>query len=292
LGIARESLLGLSIGTLLIGGYQAFAQFYRFAASEAASDTFRPHAISLVLGGGVVAALLGPALAMMGEHLLEPAHTGSFLILAVLALVAVVLLWGVRAPLPDTEASGDRPRPLTAILRQPTYAVALLGAVTGSGVMVVAMTATPLAMTQHGHAFAGVATVIQLHVLGMFGPSFFTGALISRFGTLRIMCGGAGLLAAHAVLSFTGGIGFVSFACALVLLGVGWNFLFVGSTTLLTSAYRPVEKGLAQAANDLLVLVVVFLSSIGAGALLHAVGWQWMNVILLPWLLMAVIAVL
>ena len=156
--------------------------------------------------------------------------------------------------------------------------------------MVLAMTATPLAMTQHGHALSPIATVIQLHVLGMFAPSFFTGALIARFGSPRIMWCGAGLLAAHVALSVSG-IGLASYAFALALLGVGWNFLYIGGTTLLTTAYRPVEKARAQAANDLIILVVAFLSSLGAGVLLDAIGWRLMNVMLLPWLLMVVAAV-
>jgi MFS family permease len=286
-----DSLLALSIGTLLIGTYQAFAQFYRFAASEVSDDGFRPRAISLVLAGGVAAALLGPALAELGGPLLGPRFAGSFLILASISLVAAVLLLGLRVPMPAAERTLDRPRPLIAIMRQPSYATGLFGAATGSGVMVLAMTATPLAMTQDHHSLSNVATVIQIHVLGMFLPAFVTGSLIARFGVLRIMLGGAALLLAHVALTFSG-TRFTSFALALTVLGVGWNFLYIGGTTLVTSAYRPAEQARAQAANDLLIFVVGLASALGAGALLHAVGWRLMNAMLLPWLLMAIIALL
>jgi MFS family permease len=289
-GVYAGSLLALSLGTLLIGAYQGFAQFYRFAAAEASDDTFRPRAISLVLGGGVAAALLGPGLGRLGGPLLEPAYTGSFLILAATSVVAAGVLAKLRIPIPKPEASGSGSRPLLAIMRQPTYAVALFGAATGAGVMVLAMTATPLAMMHHEHSLSGAATVIQAHILGMFLPSFFTGSLIARFGVLRVMAAGAALLSAHVIVTVSG-TGFASFAGALVLLGVGWNFLYIGGTTLLTSAYLPAERASAQAANDLTIFAVALVSALSAGALLQAVGWQWMNAVLLPWPLLAIIAV-
>jgi MFS family permease len=289
-GIYLGSLLVLSAGTLLLGAYQASALFYRFAASEASDEPFRPRAISLVLAGGVVAAFLGPALGTLGAPLLEPAYVGSFLILAVTCVVAAALLTRLRVPMPQAEAGESGSRPLLAIMGQPTYAVALFGAATGSGVMVLAMTATPLAMAQHEHGLAAGAVVIQAHVLGMFLPSFFTGSLISRFGVVRIMFAGIALLSAHVALSLSG-TGFISFASALVLLGVGWNFLYLGGTTLLTSTYLPAERARAQAANDLAIFVVGLAASLSAGALLEAVGWRVMNLFLLPWLLLALIAI-
>jgi MFS family permease len=290
LGVHFRSLLVLLLGMLLVGAYQAFALFYRFAASEVSDDEFRPRAISLVIAGGVVAAVLGPALGTLGVGLLESAYTGSFLILASVALVAAGLLTGLRVPMPKAEVDRNTGRPLLTIMMQPSYAVALFGAATGSGVMVLAMTATPLAMVNHQHSLAASAMVIQAHVLGMFLPSFFTGSLIARFGILRIMLVGVALLAAHVAVSLTG-TGFGSFASALVLLGVGWNFLYIGGTTLLTKTYREEERARAQAANDLTVFVVGLASSLAAGALLQAVGWYLMNLILLPWLLVAAIAI-
>lgn len=171
-------------------------------------------------------------------------------------------------------------------MRQPAYAVALFGAATGYGVMILAMTATPLAMVHHQHDLADATMVIQMHVLGMFLPSFFTGSLIARFGVLRIMLAGVGLFLGHVLLTLSG-TGFPSFASALILLGVGWNFLYIGGTTLLTRSYLPAERGRAQAANDLLIFVVGLGASLSAGALLQSVGWQTMNLMLLPWLLAA-----
>ena len=289
-GIYAGSLLVLSLGTLLLGANQAFAQFYRFAAAELSDDKFRPRAISLVLGGGVAAALLGPALGTLGKPLLEPDYTGSFLILAATSALAACVLAALRIPRPKVESGGDQSRALLTIMRQPTYAVALFGAATGAGVMVLAMTATPLAMVHHDHSLSGAATVIQAHVLGMFVPSFFTGSLIARFGVLRVMAAGAALLSAHVMVTLSG-TGFASFAGALVLLGVGWNFLYIGGTTLLTSTYRPAERANAQAAHDLVIFAVGLISALSAGALLQAIGWQRMNALLLPWSLTPIIAV-
>jgi MFS family permease len=174
---------------------------------------------------------------------------------------------------------------------QPAYLVALFGAVTGYGVMILAMTATPLAMMHHQHDLPTTTTVIQLHVLGMFLPSFFTGSLIARFGVLRIMLAGIGLFAGHVALSLTG-TGFGSFASALMLLGVGWNFLYVGGTALLTTTYTPAEKGRAQAINDMTIFIVGLASSFSAGALLQIFGWQALNMLLLPWMAAAALALI
>lgn len=290
-GIATRSLLLLSLGTLLVGAYSGFAQFYRFAAAEVADGAFRPRAIAFVLAGGVVAAILGPALARLGGPLIDPVYTGSFLILSVITLIAAGLLVGLRVPNPVGAASTDRGRPLAQVVRQPTYLVALFGAATGMGVMVYAMTATPLAMVGHQHDLADATLVIQMHVLGMYLPSFFTGTLIARFGVLRIMFTGLILLAAHVLLALSG-TGLVSFASALIMLGVGWNFLYIGGTTLLTRAYTPAEHGGAQAVNDFTIILVGLIGSLSAGALLQALGWQTMNLLLLPWLVVTAGAVL
>ena len=288
-GISLGSLLLFSVGTFLVGAYQGAAQFYRFAASELADEAFRSRAISLVLAGGVAAALLGPALGTFGARLLAPVYAGSFLLLALTSVVAAGLLLGLRIPMRKPDENAGEPRPLSVILRQPTYAVALFAAATGAGVMVLAMTATPLAMRHDHHGLDKTALVIQLHVLGMFLPSFFTGTLISRFGVLRIMFVGLVLLGGHITVSLVGQ-GFGSFASALVLLGVGWNFLYVGGTTLLTESYFPAERGRAQAANDLIVFLVALISSLSAGPLLEGLGWRLMNASMLPWLFLAAVA--
>jgi MFS family permease len=291
LGLWLGSLVVLSIGTFLVGAYQAFAQFYRFAAGEVADDAFRPRSISLVLAGGIAAALLGPAIGRLGGPLLSTTYVGSFLLLALVSVVAALLLTRLQMPVPPPAQAGLVARPLARIVLQPTYLVALFAATTGYGVMILAMTATPIAMVHHHHALADAATVIQLHVLGMFVPSFFTGSLIARFGVLRVMLTGVALLTGHVLTTLTG-TGFESFAAALILLGVGWNFLYVGGTTLLTTTYTAAERGRAQATNDLSIFVVGLLSSLGAGALLDAAGWQMTNLLLLPWLATAALALL
>lgn len=292
-GIALDSLPLLSAGTFLVGAYQAFAQFYRFAASEVADDAFRPRAISFVMAGGVVAALAGPLLARLGGPLVQPEYLGSFLIMSVVSLVASGVLWSLQVP-PPAAASGQAAgtaRPWQQIVAQPTYLVALFGAATGYGIMILAMTATPIAMVHHHHGLGTAATVIQLHVLGMFLPSFFTGSLIARFGVLRVMLTGVALFVGHILMTLTG-TGFASFASALVLLGVGWNFMYIGGTTLLTSAYQPAERARAQAINDMTIFAVGLVCSLSAGGLMQALGWERMNLVLLPWLGLAAAALL
>lgn len=290
-GLWLGSLALLAFGTFLVGTYQAFAQFYRFAASEVADGAFRARAISLVLAGGIVAALAGPLLGRLGGPLLSPEYVGSFLLLAIVSLVAAGLLLGLRIPAPRAEAIVATGRPWIAIVSQPAYLVALFGAATGYGVMILAMTATPIAMLHHDHGLGAAATVIQLHVLGMFLPSFFTGTLIARLGVLRVMLAGVALLAGHVLMTLSG-TAFESFAGALVMLGVGWNFLYIGGTTLLTTTYTVAEKGRAQATNDMSIFVVGLACSLGAAMLLQAFGWQTLNLLLLPWLTVAALALL
>ncbi|TFW39743.1 MFS transporter [Pseudomonas putida] len=291
-GVWTASLPVMAFGTFLIGCYQSFAQFYRFAASEVADDAFRPKAISLVLAGGVIAALLGPTVGRIGGHLLPALYVGSFLILAVVSATAAVIMLALR--MPDAQADHADPklgRPWWNIVSQPVYLVALFGAATGYGIMILAMTATPLAMLQHHHDLSTAATVIQLHVLGMFLPSFFTGTLIARFGVLKVMLAGVIILTAHILMTWTG-TSFQSFATSLVLLGVGWNFLYIGGTTLLTSSYAPAEKSRAQATNDMVIFAVGLSCSFGAASMLQTLDWQLLNTLLLPWLTSAALAIL
>lgn len=284
LGIWKGSLVLLSAGTFLVGAYQGFAQLYRFAASEVAEESFRPRAIALVLAGGIVAAFVGPWLSRVGGPLLEPRYMGAFLILTAVSLIAAGLLTAIRVPASEAGADRDAPRRRWQdIVKQPTYLVALFGAATGYGIMILAMTATPIAMVHHEHSLNAASSVIQFHVLGMFLPSFFTGSLIARFGVVRIMLVGLALLVTH-VLTTLAGTGFVSFASALTIIGVGWNFLYIGGTTLLTTAYTPAEKSTAQAINDMTIFAVGLACSFSAGALLETYGWLRLNLLLLPWM--------
>ncbi|MEK7687239.1 MAG: MFS transporter, partial [Pseudomonadota bacterium] len=222
----------------------------------------------------------------------SPEYVGSFLLLAIVSLVAAGLLLGLRIPATKAETgTAAVGRPWSVIVAQPAYLVALFGAATGYGVMILAMTATPIAMLHHGHGLAAATTVIQLHVLGMFLPSFFTGSLIARLGVLPVMLAGVALLAGHVLMTLTG-MAFESFAGALMMLGVGWNFLYIGGTTLLTTTYTAAEKGRAQATNDMSIFAVGLACSLGAAALLQAFGWQALNLLLLPWLAIAALALL
>ncbi|MFS1586894.1 MFS transporter, partial [Acinetobacter radioresistens] len=290
-GIIYSSLYLLALGTFCVGAYQSFAQFYRFAASEVADDAFRSRAISFVMAGGVVAALIGPVLARFGGPLFNHLeYVGSFLIITIVSLIAMGIL--SRLHIPDqveikTSFSAGRPWP--KIVFQPMYLVALLGAITGYGIMILGMTATPIAMHHAHHELGTITTVIQLHVLGMFLPSFFTGNLIVRFGVLKVMFAGLLLFACYIAFALSG-LQFYSFAISLVLLGVGWNFLFIGSTSLLTRTYTHEEKAKAQAINDMTVFVVGLICSFSAGALLDIIGWKVMNMALIPWLVITALS--
>lgn len=282
LGIMYSSLALLAVGTFCVGSYQSFAQFYRFAASEVADDAFRSRAISFVMAGGVVAAIIGPTLARFGGPIFNHLeYVGSFLIITVVSLLAIGILSGLKIP-DQVEVKTDfsTGRPWYQIVSQPTYLVALFGSITGYGIMILGMTATPIAMRHSHHELSAITTVIQLHVLGMFLPSFITGNLIARFGTLKIMLMGVMLFLCYIAMALSG-FHFFSFATSLILLGIGWNFLFIGSTSLLTGTYTLEEKAKAQAINDMTVFVVGLICSFSAGAVLDIFGWKAMNLALL-----------
>lgn len=287
LGMWLQSLAVLTFGTFLMGVYQAFVQYYRFAASEVATEEYRPRAISLVMAGGVIAAIAGPALARFGSELWVPIYTGSFLLMALLSLISVGVLG--KLELPGQVASHvrrSRGRPFLQIALQPKYLVSVLAGVTAYGVMAISMAATPLAMVHVHHSLTAASTVIQLHVLGMFAPSFVTGRLINRFGVLPVMNLGTAFFICSVLLA-AASQGYLGFAAALLFLGIGWNFLYIGGTSLLTATYRPEERAKAQAANDMLIFAMGLISAFGSGALLEALGWEIMNLILLPWIVFA-----
>lgn len=279
-------------GHVLAGVYQAFAQYYRFAAADLAGPAFRAKAVSWVLVGGLVAAFMGPALVRFTRDLAATEFLGAYLGLAVLGGVAVVLLLIVDLPEPSVAEQEQSGRPLLAVMGQPTFLVAVLAAAIGYGVMVLAMTATPLAMvTHHHHSVDDASLVIQWHVVGMFAPSFFTGWLINRFGVVSIMLAGVAILFGHVAIAVSG-IALLHYYSALILLGVGWNFLYIGGTTLVAETYSPAERAKAQAANEFIIFGVVAAASFSSGALLHLFGWTWVNVGALPFLALAGLALL
>ena len=275
---AHNNFWLLVVATVIAGYYSANGQLYRFAAAELAAPDYREKAVSLVLAGGLLGAVLGPNLASRTRNLMEVPFAGAYLSLAVVALLSMAIMAFLRfPPLPPKTASVSPGRPIGEIVRQPLFIVAALGASLGYGVMNLLMAATPLAMQVCGFEFDDAALVLEWHVIGMFAPGFFTGHLIRRFGTLPIMGVGVALNLACIAIALSG-VELHQFLIALFLLGVGWNFLFTGSTTLSLQAYRPEEKDRAQAAINFFVFATMAVTSFASGALVTTQGWQWLNI--------------
>lgn len=265
----------LVFAALLLGVHNAFWQYYRFAATDTASEEYRSRAISYVLAGGVVAAFIGPELAKVSVDLFEPVKfAGGYAAVLCIILVAMGVMQFVDIPRPSVEERSRSGRPLLEIVRQPKFVVALLSAMLGYAAMILMMTATPLAMQFCGHSFNDTAFVIEWHMVGMFAPSFFTGHLIKRFGVLNVITVGAFLMLGSAAVGLSG-IAVSQFWGALFLLGVGWNFMFVGGTTLVVECYRPEERAKVQAFNDFTVFTFVAIASFSSGAVQHLWGWEW-----------------
>lgn len=294
--IATQQFWWFLGGSVLLGMFNGFGNYFRFTAADVVDDSHKSRAIGYVMAGGVAAAFVGPNLARWTKDVVDGApFAGGYAALVLLYCSALIMVSLLRLPAPTGRAIGATPapggRPLPGLLLQPKFLVALVCATFGYGVMSLVMTATPLAMQDHAYAFEDTSFVIQWHVFGMFAPSFVTGHLLLRFGTLRILGAGAviGLLAVTTNLL---GSSVTHFWLALVLLGVSWNFLFVGGTTLLTEVYRPEERAKCQALNDFAVFTTVTVASLSAGALHNAFGWQAVNLGVLPLLAVALLSVL
>ncbi|HSO07940.1 MAG TPA: MFS transporter, partial [Pelomicrobium sp.] len=282
----------LCLGTLVAGVYNAAGAYYRFAAADTAGTEFKSKAISLVMAGGIVGGVIGPETSKLTRELLPVTYLGTYLSLIAFALVAMAILRWIDIPRLSEHEREESGRPLAAIMAQPVFVVAVISAMVGYGVMNLLMTATPIAMTHHHHHhYDDAAFVLEWHVIGMFLPSFFTGSLIKRFGVLQVMLAGAVLM--FLCIGFAlSGTGLANFWIALVLLGVGWNFLFIGGTTLLTEAYTPPEKAKTQGINDLLVFLTMATSSFSSGALVTSTGWDALNWWSLPFLVATMLATL
>jgi MFS family permease len=266
----------LVLGATLAGYYNANAGLYRFAAAELVKPPFKERAISWVLAGGILGAVAGPNLARWTRDVLPAEFAGAYAALAFVALASLATVSFIRFPplvLPTAAMPG---RKLGEIAVQPVFIVAVVASALGYGVMNLLMAATPIAMAMCSHPFDNTALVIEWHVLGMFVPSFFTGSLIKRFGALRVMALGLALEGACVAVALNG-VDLVHFELALLALGVGWNFLFVGGTTLFTQAYRPEEKTTAQAAMDTIVFGTMTITSFSSGALVTTQGWALLN---------------
>ncbi|WP_042422288.1 MFS transporter [Comamonas granuli] len=278
LAVFSGSFWLLCAATVVAGYYSANGQLYRFAAAELAAPPFRDKAISLVLAGGLLGAVAGPNLASHTRTLLSVPFAGAYVALAGVALLSMLCMAAIRfdAPPPRSAMAAPAGRSVGQLLREPAFVVATLGAALGYGVMNLLMAATPLAMQVCGYAFDDAALVLEWHVIGMFAPGFFTGHLIQRLGVLPVM--GAGVLLNLACVAVAlMGVDLHHFGIALFLLGVGWNFLFTGSTTLALQAYRPEEKDRAQAAINFFVFATMALTSFASGALVTTQGWTLLN---------------
>jgi MFS family permease len=285
-----QSFWLLCFGALVFGVYNAYGQYYRFAAADVASADFKSTAISLVLAGGLVGGILGPTTSRFTVDLVEPRFTGAYLALIGFALATLALLRFVRIPMPSARTQAAPGRPLAVIVAQPKFIVAVMSGAIGYGVMNFLMTSTPIAMGVCGHPYGDAAFVISSHVVGMFAPSFITGGLIRRVGVLPVMFAGA-LLNFAAIAIALSGISVPHFWGSLVLLGVGWNFLFIGGTALLTETYRPEEMAKAQGANDQVIFNMMAISSFTSGLTVTAAGWERVNLFALPMVAVVALAI-
>lgn len=277
--------------SLLFGAFNASAQYYRFAAVDGAPERVRARAISLVMAGGVIAAFAGPEIAKHTRDLFEPVlYLGAYLAVAGISALACLLLTGLRIPPLTAAQRAETGRPLGRIMAQPAFIAAVVSAVVGYATMSFLMTATPLAMQICGFAFDPTATVIQFHVLAMFLPSFVTGSLIDRFGVRAIIVAG-GVLNLCGILAGYSGITWWNFWANLVLLGIGWNFMFIGGTTLLTRTYTVAERAKTQAANDFLVFGGMAIASLSSGKVLHEFGWDTVVLVAIPAVVLAIVIV-
>ncbi len=287
LGVLQGSFAIFCVGSLFSGFYAAGHQAYRFAAADTASDAFKPKAISWVLAGGVFAGVLGPQLVIGTKDLWAPyMFAASYIAQAAVALLAGGVLIFLKIPKPPAVHPDGRGRPLLEIARQPRFPVAVACGIASYAMMNMVMTSAPLAMVECNHSVTDAALGLQWHVIGMYGPSFFTGALIARFGVVRIILLGFALLLASAAI-FISGLTLAHFWIALALLGIGWNFSFIGATALVTDCYRPSERNRVQAFNDFLVFGSMAIGSFSSGKLLILFGWSAVNEVVFPVVLMA-----
>lgn len=278
----KGSMILLCIGAASAGLYAAAYQSYRFAAADTASEAFKPKAISWVMAGGVFAGLFGPQLIILTKDLGAPyMFLVSYLAQAGVALAAAIILLFLRIPRPPRAADTTDARKLTEIFAQPRLIVAVVCGVVSYSMMNLVMTSAPIAMVDCGHSVTDATLGLQWHVIAMFGPSFFTGSLIVRFGLERVIAAGLALLGLSAVVGWTG-LTVWHFWVALALLGLGWNFSFVGATTMVTQCHRPSERNKVQAVNDFLIFGSMAIGSFASGKLLASFGWEAVNEVVFP----------
>ncbi|BEV15931.1 MFS transporter [Herbaspirillum sp. DW155] len=286
------------VGTALVGVFQAFAQYYRLAAADAVDEPAKSRAISTVLAGGVIAALVGPALAAWSKDWFPTAlFAGAYLVVAGMGLLSVLVLvlfyrdQREPAAAAPSQAEPAPARPLTVIARTPVFMASVANNVAGSMVMMFIMTAAPLAAVACHHGIDDGAAIIQWHLVGMYAPSFFAGRLIQRIGLGPVLLAGLGMNLGCALIAMQSTT-LPAFYVALLLLGVGWNFMFVGGTTLLAQSYTPAERAKTQGLAELMRYAATALATLGAGPLLARFGWATLNAAILPVLLLSALVTL
>ena len=292
-GLYLHSFEVFLIGSLLTGIYMSAQGFYRFAAADTASEAFRPKAISYVMAGGLASALIGPQLVKVTAQSMVVPFMGTYLAIIVINVLGSALFLALNIPKPEPR-SADAPvgRSRWEIMKKPAVAVAMICAMVSYALMNLVMTSTPLAVVGCGFDQNTAADVVSAHVLAMFIPSFFTGHLIARFGTTKIVAAGLVILACAGAVALQG-VNVENFFLALILLGVGWNFGFIGATTMLAAAHNPEEKGIVQGMNDFFVFGGVTVASLSSGGLMNCSGgspvegWTAVNIAMVPFLTLA-----
>ena len=291
--VATGNFWLLLAGSYMTGMYMSAQGFYRFAVTDIASDAFRPKAISYVLAGGLLSALIGPQLVKVTDGMTAVPFVGTYLVAAAITAIGMPLYLLLRLPIPKPATTNTRTgRSVGQLLRTPNIAVAVIVAMVSYALMNLVMTSTPLAVVGCGLTNGNAADIVSAHVVAMFAPSFFTGHLIARFGAIRIMSAGLVILAAAGLVALSG-MALTQFFLALVLLGIGWNFGFIGATALLTANHAPHERGRVQGMNDTIVFGFVTLASVASGGLMNcsgqdvAHGWSAVNLAMIPFLALA-----
>jgi MFS family permease len=287
--VSMGSMLWLCAAVFLAGFYNAFGQYFRFAAADAAAQYepgFKEKAISLVLAGGIAGGIVGPAMSKLTREWVATPFVGTYIALAGFAAASLLVVQALRLAAPTAQEIAGPQRSLREIAAQPTFITAVSCAMISFGVMNLLMTATPLAMKVCGFGYDHSADVIMWHVVAMFAPGFFTGSLNQRFGTRRVMLVGAALMVLCALINLHG-VSYWHFWVALFVLGLGWNFLYTGATTLLTTTYTPAEKAKVQGVNDLAVFLTMITSSLSSGVLVNTQGWTNLNLFSIPFVVLA-----
>ncbi|MEO5620486.1 MAG: MFS transporter [Cypionkella sp.] len=292
-GLLHSSFLLLCFGSLFTGIYMSAQGFYRFAAADTATDAFRPKAISYVMAGGLLSAVVGPQLGAATVDAMVVPFLGIYLAVVALNLIGMFMFALLQIPKPDRHAfAGIVARSRLELMKTPRVVVAVIVATVSYALMNLVMTSTPLAVVGCGFAKADAGHIVTSHVLAMYAPSFFTGHIIARFGVEKVMATGLTILAAAGAVAISG-VDLMNFYAALVLLGIGWNFGFIGATTMLTGAVTPAERGRMQGMNDLIVFGGVTLASLSSGGLMNCsgssvqAGWSAVNMAMLPFLVLA-----